>query len=164
MTDEQKGELAFESNKKVTENEKKRRELFADNIDLLEKIQTEELYKDILGDQEAEWIAYLSQLDVYYTRSEISKWLRVKYKISQGFGFDFRTLLDIPITRLDKIASLAKDKTDAEGLIAKARVYTTKQWRDEVNIRTGKATSDDGHEHQYVNFEICTECGNKHKK
>ncbi len=163
MNEQERGEKAFGINKKITENELKRRELFAENVGYLGIVQEEELYKDILGDPEAEWVAYLSQLDVYYTRSEINKWLRVKHKISHEFGLDFNSLLDIPITRLDKIASYAKDKVDAEGLLAKARVYTSREWKDEINLRTGKATSDDGHRHEFVDYKICAKCGNKQK-
>src|SRR3990167_626512 len=105
--EERRGEEAFAINQKISDNEKTRRRLFLENVGLLEEVLDRQLYKDILGDEEADWVAFLGQVEVYYARSEVMKWLKIKRILQDKFGFDLEKLLDLPSGRLGEISAYA---------------------------------------------------------
>lgn len=154
---EQRGYDGFELHKYIEKNELKRRRLLLENIECLEKIYKDKLYKEILGDDSAEWSAYLSQIEVYYTRAKIRKLL----KISEKFKMQLDKIIDIPISRLMDITSL--ENVDYDEWFDKARVLTPRDWRIEIRHAKGLVTADTC-EHQMVPYEICGICGEKHRK
>ena len=162
MMNEETGEKAFDLHSLIVNNEKKRRQILIENMGLLDKMQKEELYKSVLGDEEAEWYAYLGQIDVFYTRSRVVRLLRIRQKLVEEMGFSLAELLDIPETRLENIASLARDRVHAEHLLEKARHLIAADWREEMNMLKGKVSRDEC-KHDYSKFEMCKNCGEKHK-
>jgi hypothetical protein len=162
MTKEERGEKGFKLHKLIEENEKKRRALLLENVLYLNEILTDQLYKEILGDEEAEWVAYLAQLQVYYTRSEVIRWIRIKRKLVDEFGLDASILVEVPITRLENICGVAVDKAQAEQLIGVAKVQLGKDWKDTIAALKGKPTMEEC-QHLFNQFEICKTCGFRHK-
>src|SRR3990167_765076 len=120
--EQERGELASSLYQELIGNEGLKRGLFIKNIDLLSKIYKQELYKDILGDENGEWAGFLGQVEVYYTRSEVWRWFKIKERLVDGFGFTLESLLDIPETRLENIADFqgaGKEKIDELLALAK---------------------------------------------
>lgn len=162
LNEEALSEKAYQLNDKVVANERERRRLFFENISLLEEILQGHLYKYIV-DEDASWASYLGELDVFYTRSEVVRWLRIKGRLVNDFGFKIDELLSVPATKLEAIVGVAKDAADAKVLLEMAGVAKGKDWRNEIKLRQGKHLPDDGHPHDFVDFKQCKVCGEKHK-
>jgi hypothetical protein len=162
MNEQQIGELAFQLHQELTANETMRRGLLIRNIEILEEIFNKGLYRDLLGDPNGEWAGYLSSIDVFYSRSEVNRWLKIKKVLADKFGFKLMDLLDIPISRLATVASIAKTKEQAEELLGYAKTNLPRDWKDLVNSLRGKHTTDDGHVHNFKRYEICRICGLRH--
>ena len=163
MQEQKIGELAFKLNEELITGEKARRAILVRNIEILEEVLSKGLYRDILGDPNAEWAGYLGSIDVYYTRAEVNRWIKIKRKLSDEFGIDLMDLLDIPVTRLEAIAGVAEDSNHAEELLGYARTNLPRDWNDLVRKLRGKHTIDDGHEHQMNKYEICSICNVRHR-
>jgi len=153
---EQRGEEGFHLNKKIEQNELARRSLLIENTKYLDKILKKKLYKEILGDDKAEWVAYLAQIEVFYTRAKVRKLL----KIFEKFGDKISEVIDIPITRLLDISQL--NDVDFNEWFEKARVLTSRDWRIELRKLKNLPTSDDC-EHKWQPYQICKVCGEKMK-
>lgn len=162
MNEEKLGEVAFGLNKELVANELARRGLLVRNIEILEEIFSKGLYRDILGDPNAEWAGYLGSIDVYYTRAEVNRWLKIKKRLADEFGFDLQEILDIPVTRLEAVAILSGDSKHAEELIGYARNMLPRDWNEEVRKLKGKHIEDDGHAHDWKRVAICKICNSKH--
>lgn len=160
--EERHGEEAFALHQEIVSNEQKRRALLIKNISNLSELYLMQGYKDILGDENAGWDAYLGQLDVYYTRGEVARRLKVKDKLIDEYGLSFDELLDLPETRIGDIAYLAASPDEAREMLQLAKVLTSSEWKDEIHRRTGKHTREDGHAHDMKKYEICKVCGMKH--
>lgn len=162
MNEVQKSEYAFAIHQIVIGNEQKRRELFIENVDLISnEIKEFGLFKFIVGDEKAKFVAYLSQLEVYYSRTEINRWVKIMDTLCKNFGMRFEDLIAVPSTRLEAISKFAKDKTHAKELLSFAQTMLPRDWSDEIKKLQGKPTTDDGHEHQFVDYKICEVCGMK---
>jgi len=158
------GEEAFVMHKLISENELKRRKLLLENINLLERMRDGLFYTAVLGDEEAEWVAYLGQIEVFYTRSLIIRLLRVKRNFLDKFGFDIDTVLQIPHTRLEQISSLQlTNRKDAEEVLELAKTMLNRDWNQEVKSRLGKITMEDCETHEFKTFQICKNCSLKQK-
>jgi hypothetical protein len=162
MDEQQIGELAFKLHQELTANEMMRRGLLVKNIEILEEIFSKGLYRDLLGDPNAEWAGYLGSIDVFYSRAEVNRWLKIKKVLADKFGFNLMDLLDIPVSRLATIASVAGDAKQAEELIGYAKTNLPRDWKDLINKLKGKNTIDDGHAHDFKRYEICRICGFRH--
>lgn len=160
--DEKRGKKAFELDKVLKENEEQRRRLMMSNIHLLDEIFEEELYKEVLGDENAPWSAYLGQIETYYSRSEVKNLLRVYKKFSKELGLPVGDYADLPRSRLIEIIPLV-NKTNVHDWIDKAVVLLSKDWKIEVRKAKGLPTEDDDHEHEFTKFEVCEICGLKIK-
>lgn len=162
MNEIEKADRGHSLNESIVRNELKRRELLVENIDALSEILDTQLYKVILGDENADWSGYLAQLDVFYTRAEVNRFIKIKRKLQGEFGFNLKDLLDIPVTRLEDVASFAQSKEAAEKLLDIARVATSQDWKEEISSVRGKpiVTRDDGHTHEFQ--KVCKICGEKH--
>ena len=73
---------AFEVQEIIQNNEKKRRKLFMENAQLLSLIKKNNYHHYLLGDPEAPWSAFLSQTEIFYTRSQIDKMIRIYEKLT----------------------------------------------------------------------------------
>jgi hypothetical protein len=161
MNEKERADRAFALNTKIIENEQRRRALLIENIGLLSEVFEGEFYKEILGDPEGTFAGFLGQVEVYYTRAEVMRYIKIRQKLVGEFGFDLKTLLDIPVTRLENVASYCESKESAEKMLDVAKVALSSDWRDEVNELRGKHTSTD-HEHDFSKVvKICSICGRK---
>lgn len=139
-----------------------RRDLIARNAVLLEKMQADELYKDILGDPDGQWAGYLSDLEIFYTRSRVHqlttlyKRLTLKLRIPEG------AWAQVPLTRLMDALPVI-DANNWDEWFSKAITLTTRDWNIELRQAKGLTSEVDEHEHDDVDYKICTRCGRKEK-
>lgn len=157
-----RGEKAFTLHKNIEENEKKRRLLLVDNISLLTEMLDNKYYKDFLGNEQSEWVEYLAQLEVFYSRNQIHTYTKIYKKLTQELGVDASKWLYTPITRLSECLSILT-KDNYEEWLSKANVLISKDWQIELKEAKGQITEDDKHECNMVQYEVCKICGVKHK-
>ena len=155
---EKLGELFFGLNKAIKEKELERRKLMIENIDTLANIFDKKLYKVEFED----WAGFLGQIEVFYSRTEVNRFLIIKKRLIDEFNFDPYTFLDIPVVRLENITKFAKNKAHASELIDKAKTLTSQDWRNEINVLKGKPAMEDC-KHDFQGYEICKICGLKRK-
>lgn len=160
---EDTGNKAFELHKKITQNEAQRRELFTRNLLNLAEMHNKGLYKAYLGDEEAEWSGYLSEIEVFYTRNQVKDYLRIHKKFVEELGLSTDSFIHIPKGRLiDLIPIVTAD--NFQEWYYKAVVLTTKDWKIEIRKAKGVISEEDEHEHDYKTYDICRICGEKHVK
>lgn len=161
ISEEKKGEKAFNLHTQVIENEKLRRELFLQNIILLEEMRNQELYKDILGDEKAKWSGYLGELEIFYSRWKVQRWIFIHQKLMNELGCQYNELLEIPESRLEEVARVAI-QDNVKDLLDKAKILLSLQWKDTLAELKGKPTSEIC-SHEFQKYEVCKTCGIKHE-
>ncbi len=162
MIEQNQAEVAFTFHKKIMANEKKRRELFAENASILTLVFDKEYFKTILGDEEASWAAYLGEIEVFYTRNEVDTIIRIHKKFVKELHILAPEFSDIPHSRLLDMIPFVLTSTYLEWF-AKARVLTGRDWLIEIRKEKGLLTEEEEHEHSMEIYEICSKCGKKHK-
>ena len=163
MSEEVKSaQVAFSFHKKIIDNEKKRRELFAENASLLSLMHDKEYFKQILGDEEADWAAYLGEIDVFYSRNEVHNIIRIHRKFVKELHIPAPEFSDIPLSRLIDMIPIVTP-SNYKDWFAKARVLTGRDWRIEIRKAKGLVTEEDEHEHDMQTYRICKTCGAKHR-
>ena len=161
--EERRGERAFEAWKKLTENIANIRKFTIENAKLFTEIYDNQWQKDILGDEEASWVAFLAQPEVFYTRSEINRFMILHKTLSVEWGFVLEDLLDIPITKLENIARYCKSSSEAQHYLDLARTFSSADWKEEMNKLVGKPSAVDcNHVGLIKKYAVCSKCGNKH--
>lgn len=156
------GEAAFDLHEMIRKNEKNRRILLAQNAALLSEMLEKKLYKVYLGDAEAEWGAYLGELEIFYSRNEINTYIRLYKKLTQELEVPADIWVEVPITRIsDAIPVLTKENYSQ--WLAAAVSLTSRDWRIELARAKGKPSEDDGHHHHDSIHKICSICGRKSK-
>jgi len=150
------GELFFKLNNTIIDREKERRKLMIENIQEITEIFDKKLYLV----QFENYAGFLGQLELYYSRSMVYKFMLIKKKLVDEFGMDPYDIFDIDTSRLEDIAKFAQDKIQANDLLGKARLFTSREWKDEFNILRGKPVLDNC-PHKMIAFEICATCGLK---
>lgn len=155
---------AFNRHTRIVEREQIRRRLLAENMkDFTEMFETQQ-YKAFLGDETAPWGAYLSEVDVYYTRSRVDMWRRIFAIFTQKLGIVATEYCDIPESRLYDLTTVKiKNIEEAKEWFGKARTLTPQDFRDETREAKGLPISDEC-KHDFKNFEICSHCGLRHVK
>lgn len=156
---------AFERHQLISEREKMRRRLFLENVkDLFEMYETQQ-YRPILGaDDTASWEAYLAQIEVFYTRSQVHRWQKLWKTLVKDFKIDPLDFIDVPESRLEDIEKTAGTADQARELIDQARtVSTSRDWHDIICEKLGKPTTETC-KHSFGIFRICGTCGLKHKE
>jgi len=154
-------EEAFTRHQRIGDRELQRRQLLAENIMDLNEMFESQGYKAILGfDPPPRWSAYLAQIEVYYSRAEVERWRKIVQRLVKDFGYELRDFLDIPVSRLQDIVSIATDKEKAKDLFYRARSNTPQDWKDTLCEFTGKPTSDECI-HKMSVWQICSKCGTK---
>lgn len=162
MNEEQRGRVAFEIDTRIKDRENKRRILLAENAKDLATILEQKYYKELLGDEDAPWAGYLSDLQVFYSRNEIDCLIRVYKKLSGKLNIPKEAWIEVPISRLIDILPLVDEK-NYEKWFVKGLTLTTRDWNIEVRHAKGKVTEEDEHEHRNQTYEICKVCGKKAK-
>lgn len=163
MEKDERGELAFAIHKQIEENEQKRRLLLAQNAQLLFKVFDEKYYKELLGDEEAEWAGYLGQLELFYSRNQVDTYRKIYQKLTTQLGIAPDIWVDVPITRLFDLLPIVDEENYAEWFAA-ALSLTKKDWNIELRKAKGLETEEDEtHQHEDVLYAICRTCGRRHK-
>ncbi len=163
--EEQFGEEAFRMHQQILETEGKRRAMLAKNIELIvDKMKDGGMYKAIVGDENLSWQSYLAQLDVFYSRAEVSKWYKIYKKLVKKMGFDLYRLANIPFRRVWFVCRFAKDTEQADALLSMAESLTNHDWKIEELSHRGKKSSEDCKHSNLEEYEICSDCGMKMKK
>jgi hypothetical protein len=155
-------ENAFKLHSDIVKNEHLRRALLVDNIRMLHEVFDKKYYKDILGNKEGQWAGYLADLEIFYSRNEVYKYIKIYKYLTQKLNVEPSKWLEIPLTRLSQCLShLTQD--NYEEWFTKANVLTPKDWKIETRKAKGFITEDDEHEHIMEQFEVCKVCGAKHR-
>ena len=152
MSEEKRGEQFHILRQVIEDREYERRRLFLQNIEDLAMVFESKLYEVEFD----EWAGYLGQLEIFYSRSEVHKWIKIwqffkEKKISLG---DY---LDIPVSRLLDIV-----KVGDIHLLNEAKSLLSRDWKDTIAECLGKPTTDTC-KHNYTVYEICKTCGEKHR-
>lgn len=159
---EQEGENGFNLHQQIAANELLRRRLLGNNIKLLSIMKDKKLYKAVLGDEKAEWIAYLGQVETFYSRNEIYNLMRVYDKFVVDLGYEYATISDIPISRLIALLPIINDDRLKEELLEQARMLTSRDFNDVIRAYKGLPTTNEC-THEYKKFESCKHCGERHE-
>lgn len=158
--DEKQGEIAFNLNKQIVANELQRRELLGQNVFLLKRMKEDNLFQAVLGDEKAEWVAYLGSLEVFYSRNEIYNFFRIYDKFKE-LDMEYKDVADIPTSRLMSLLSIIT-KENMEDVLGNARILTRRDFSDFIKEHKGLPTTDMC-EHDYKKQEVCKNCGEKHE-
>jgi hypothetical protein len=161
MQTEKEGELAFKTHQQIIKNELARREFLGTNIYLLKQMKDKGFYKAILGDENADWVDYLGQIEVFYSRNNVYNLMRIYDKFIIDFGLEYSVIADIPKSRLVTLLSVIT-KDNVHNLLDKARVLTSRDFSDEIKELKGLPTTDNC-KHEYKQLEVCKHCGEKHE-
>jgi hypothetical protein len=159
---EQMGELAFEYHNKIQSNERKRRELMAENAKLL-SIMKGGLYKAILGDDKGKWAGYLGQIEVMYSRSSVENMIQIYQRLCEGLNLNYDEISDIPKSRLLDLSNILCSGSQVEEWLNKARNLTNQDWTNEIREMKGLPTMEEC-SHKFQDYEICSICGLRHQK
>lgn len=160
MTNETRGEEAYNLHRKIAQIEQKRRELYQQNLLNLAKMYHKGYYKDYLGDQSAPWSAYLAEIEVYYTRNQVRDFLRIYKKYIEDLQLKPEIFIDIPRGRLIDMIPVLNYSNYIDWL-TRARTLTTRDWKIELRKTKGLPTPEDEHEHSFKTYDICSICGEK---
>lgn len=158
--DEHTGEHAFKLHESIVQNGRIRRGLLYTVAADLKEMKDSGLYKSILGDDKADFKAYLSQIEVYYSRAKIHTLLRIFTRFTEVLNVYPIEYDDIPQSRLIDILPIVTKENYKEWL-SKARVLLSKDWKIEVRTAKGQMTEEDDHTHDFETYERCKICGGK---
>ena len=162
MSEQELGKKAFELHSQIIANEQLRRKLLADNMLMLSNMHSQELYKCILGDEEAPWSGYLAEVEVYYTRGKVARWIYIINHLIDEYNLDIKNLISIPESRLEEIARYATPE-NYEDLLDNAKVQTPQDWRNTLLELKGKPTSETCEHIKVKKLSVCEDCGYKHQ-
>ena len=101
-------------------------------------------------------------IEIYYSRSEVYKFMKIVAKLIDEYEFDKKLMFEIPATRLFDVVQYSKNKEQAEDLLYKAKTQMPRDWKNEINVLRGKPQMEDC-KHQNSLYEICKVCGLKHR-
>jgi len=164
--EQQIGEEAFNLHQEILEMEKASRAVTLKIMEALIQMQETKGFKAVLGDQEAEWHAYLADVGVFYSRSRVRRWKRI-FELCKAFDLNKEMVFTIPESRLEQVALLAPKVLDTEKKVKEALSYAAihlpKDWKNELLKYKGQPTMDDC-KHEFKEYEVCSTCGEKHLK
>ena len=162
MEKNENAEYAFSLHKMIEENEIKRRELLFYNMEILNKIYREKYFKIILGDEEAQWSAYLGQHEIFYARSKIFTMNRIYQRFIVELKIDVQRIAPIPLTKLANLLPVV-DKKNVDEWLTKAEVLTNQDLNDEIRIASGKESYLNCEHKEEQTYKVCSKCGNRHR-
>ena len=147
--EEIQGQNYFNLKQRIIEREKDRRTLFIENLPDLSLMFDSNLYKTEFED----WAGFLGEIEIFYSRNEVDTWRRI-YDRFKELEISPEDYVDVPISRLDQIRQFAEDKEIAIDLLDKAKVLTSRDWKDEIAEKQGRPVSANC-SHDYKLYEIC---------
>jgi hypothetical protein len=86
----------------------------------------------------------------------------MRKRLVDEFNLSPLSFLDAPLSRLQYVVKYATDKDHASELIDKAKVLTSRDWRQEINVFRKKPVMEDC-VHEFEGIEVCKICGFKRK-
>lgn len=156
---EQNPDRAFELNKELEKIEYNRRILLLNASKILNEIYETQAYKDILGDDQATWSAYLSQPNIFLSRNKLHKLFLVGKLFLKKLEIPIEELALIPLQRLVDILSVEID----DNILEEAKTLTPNHWKIAIRERKGLTTSENC-SHNEETYKICRVCGHKTKQ
>ena len=160
LDQEKRGKIAFSLHSKIVEREEQRRNLLALNaVDLVHMFESE-LYKDMLGDEDAPWAAYLGELTIFYSRNQINSYIKVYQKYTKELGVPPEAWVEVPITRLIDALPVVTASNWEEWMV-KGKTLTTRDWNIELRQLKGLLTEEEHEVHDDNIYKICKQCGRK---
>lgn len=164
--EQQIGEEAFALHQEILEMEKASRAVTLKIMEALIQMQESKGFKAVLGDQEAEWSAYLADVGVFYSRSRVRRWKRI-FDLCNLFDLNKEMIFMTPESRLEQVALLTPKILNTEKKVKEALSYAAillpRDWKNELAKYRGLPTPDDC-KHSFKEYEVCTDCGEKHLK
>lgn len=158
--EERRGAKAFEKHQRALEIEKQRRQLAFPLAETFYHMYENQWYKDVLGDEKATWSAYLSQVEVMFSRHRVKYMIEVYRYFILERKFDPEELSSYPMARLIDIVKCIESDDQADELLAVAGTALPQDWRDTLAEVTGKVTSENC-EHTFTELKICETCGKR---
>lgn len=158
----QRGEDAFAVHNKIIENEDLRRQLLLENAAFLSEMQENEYYKDILGEEDGTWRAYLGQIEVFYSRNKVYDLQRIYKKYLCELSLPYQDIETIPHSRLIVALSIVTLE-NVQSILSMAKTLTAHDFDTEMRKLKGLATDEDKHAHDFSEFKACNKCGHKEK-
>lgn len=159
---EKDGLQAWSLHKQLIENEKQRRQLLLENMELIHTLHATKGYKAILGDEDAPWSAYLGHEDIFYSASQVYTYDKVYGKFIKELGIDITRIADIPTSKLSNLIKIV-NLDNVEDWLSKAESLTTQDFEDELRKAHGKISYlDCSHKNTQI-YSICQSCGFRHK-
>ena len=148
----------------IVTNEEERRKLFFENVLMLSSLKKSKLYKDLLDPQtDRSWVSYLAQLEIYYSRWSIERWMKIYDKLIKELDIKVDTLRGIPETRLYELA-IVSDKNNVDEWISRAKTATSLDWRNFLAENKGLPTTEECKHKNSKFYSICDDCGFRHKE
>jgi hypothetical protein len=161
--EERRGEESFAMWKELTDNISDMRNKTIRNAEIFTTIYDRQGQKDILGDETAPWDALLSQVEVFYTKAKVARWMLIWKTLHNEFCFELNELFGIDETKLEAVSLHCSNASEAGRYLELAKTASSREWLDEMNKLQGKPTREDCQHLNKAKFEICPKCGDKHK-
>lgn len=156
------GTKAWELHQSIQKNELERRRLLLENMSLIHDIHSNGLYKVILGDDNAQWSAYLGQHEVFYTRSKVYTLDKIYQKFIKQLKLDPSQISEIPLTKLSALLPIVDDQ-NVLYWIAQAEALTSQDFNDELRKSQGKISYLECPHSNTKLYTICSSCGFRHQ-
>lgn len=161
--EERDGAKAFFNNKRIVELENQRRLLLLQMGEILTEIKEGQQWRDVLGDENAPWSAYLGQIELFLTRHRTKGVMDIYKLLHKKLGIPLQELAEYPINRLIEILKYHEGEEQLRTMMDIAKVALPQDWRDTLLEMRGKPTSETC-THDFDEYEICSHCGTRHKK
>ena len=159
---QRRGEDAFNEHQRLVILEKDRRCFLLNIAAILFNMKERQWYKDILGDEDAKWSAYLSQVELMFSRHHVKYLIGIYHYFILQREISIDEVANYPFSRLTDIIKFANSDEKVDMMLEVALVATPQDWRDTVKEVQGKTTSEDC-EHLFADIKICEHCGKKVK-
>ena len=161
--EQRRGEDGFDLHQKIIVRERERRISLIKIGGLLYEIKKQQLFKDILGDEQAKWSAYLSQTEIMFSRHKVKYLLQIHSYFILQRQISPEELARYPLSRIIEIIKYANSDEKINSLLQVAAVALPQDWRDTINELRGKIPSEDCN-HLFENIKVCENCGKKVKQ
>jgi hypothetical protein len=162
MNNEEKGKIAFDLHQIIAGREMKRRELLFENMRDINRMYSEKLFRVFLGDENAQWSAYLGEHSVFYSRSKVFTMNRIYQRFIVELKIDVQRIAPIPLTKLANLLPVV-DRKNVEDWLTKAETLTNQDLNDEIRIASGKESYLNCEHKEEQTYKVCAKCGNRHR-
>ena len=157
--EEREAEIAFSLQSTIEGHEVKRRLLLLEIGEALWEVYDKQYYKDLLGQEDATWSAFLSQPSVYFSRNATYGLFQVAKKFIKELQIPKEVLMTVPIQRFIECKNIVTKENHQE-LLNQAVTLTPQDWK--IVLRQAKGLPvEENCPHELVKYQICKKCGLK---